>query len=74
MLTARGFVVALKCVPDDVAHRVDSALLRDAAGSADAREGVAAWRDRRPPDFPMRVPDDLPPAYPWWDTDERSDR
>jgi enoyl-CoA hydratase/carnithine racemase len=51
------------------AHRVDSALLLAVAGAADAREGVAAWRDRRPPAFPMRVPTDLPAAYPWWDDD-----
>ena len=25
-----------------------------------------------PPDFPMRVPDDLPAAYPWWEPDEWS--
>jgi enoyl-CoA hydratase/carnithine racemase len=48
-------------------HRVDSALLFAAASSADAREGVAAFRDRRAPKFPLRVPTDLPAAYPWWD-------
>ena len=46
------------------AHRVDSALLLAAATAADAREGVAAFRERRTPDFSMRVPDDLPAAYP----------
>ena len=54
------------------AHRVDSALLLAAAAAPDAREGVAAFRDRRVPDFPMRVPNDLPAAYPWWDADEWS--
>ena len=52
------------------AHRVDSALLLALATAPDAREGVAAFRDRRPPNFSMRVPDDLPAAYPWWATDE----
>ena len=42
------------------AHRVDSALLLAAATAPDAREGVAAFRERRAPEFPMRVPDDLP--------------
>jgi enoyl-CoA hydratase/carnithine racemase len=54
------------------AHRIDSALLLSAATAADAREGVAAFRDRREPEFPMRVPDDLPAAYPWWEPDEWS--
>jgi enoyl-CoA hydratase/carnithine racemase len=52
------------------AHRVDSALLLTAAAAPDAREGVAAFRERRAPEFPMRVPNDLPPAYPWWEPDE----
>ena len=54
------------------AHRVDSALLLAMATAPDAREGVAAFRDRRRPDFPMRVPDDLPAAYPWWEPEEWS--
>ena len=43
-----------------------------AAAAPDAREGVAAFRERRAPDFAMRVPDDLPAAYPWWEPDEWS--
>jgi enoyl-CoA hydratase/carnithine racemase len=54
------------------AHRIDSALLLAAAAAPDAREGVAAFRDRRVPEFAMRVPDDLPAAYPWWEPDEWS--
>jgi enoyl-CoA hydratase/carnithine racemase len=56
------------------AHEIDSALLLAAAGAPDAREGVAAFRERRAPQFPMRVPDDLPAAYPWWEQEERSPR
>jgi enoyl-CoA hydratase/carnithine racemase len=52
------------------AHRVDSALLLSAATASDAREGVAAFRERRTPDFSMRVPDDLPAGYPWWEPEE----
>ena len=54
------------------AHRVDSALLLALATEPDAREGVAAFRDRRAPEFSMRVPDDLPAAYPWWEPEEWS--
>ncbi len=48
----------------------DAALLLGAANAADATEGVAAFRDRRRPDFKMRVPDDLPATSPWWEPDE----
>jgi enoyl-CoA hydratase/carnithine racemase len=54
------------------AHAVDSALLLAAAAAPDAREGVAAFRERRGPEFPMRVPQDLPPTYPWWEPEEWS--
>ncbi len=54
------------------AHAVESELLLAAAVAPDAREGVAAFRERRTPTFPMRVPADLPPTFPWWDQDERS--
>ncbi len=54
------------------AHRIDSALLLAAATAPDAREGVAAFRERRAPEFSMRVPDDLPAAYPWWEPEEWS--
>jgi enoyl-CoA hydratase/carnithine racemase len=54
------------------AHLVDSALLLAAASAPDAREGVAAFRERRAPEFASRVPNDLPPTYPWWDADEWS--
>jgi hypothetical protein len=54
------------------AHRIDSALLRALATGADAREGVAAFRERRSPSFPSRVPDDLPDAFPWWEPDSWS--
>jgi enoyl-CoA hydratase/carnithine racemase len=53
------------------AHLVDSALLRARAGADDAREGVAAFRERRAPAFAMRVPDDLPAAYPWWEPEPK---
>jgi len=52
------------------AHRIDSALLLEAATSPDAREGVAAFREHREPAFAMRVPADLPAAFPWWEPEE----
>ncbi len=69
----RQLVWRMLTVPSPAeAHRVESVLLRSAAASADAREGVGALRERRPPEFPLRVPDDLPATYPWWQPDEWS--
>jgi enoyl-CoA hydratase/carnithine racemase len=52
------------------AHRVDSALIDALGGGADVREGVLSFLQKRPPDFPDRVPADLPAAYPWWEDPE----
>ena len=49
------------------AHRVDSALIDALGRGADVREGVVSFLEKRPPAFPGRVPDDLPPPYPWWE-------
>jgi enoyl-CoA hydratase/carnithine racemase len=54
------------------AHRVDSALLLALANGDDAREAVAAFKERRAPAFATRVPDDLPDVYPWWTPEQWS--
>jgi enoyl-CoA hydratase/carnithine racemase len=48
------------------AHRVDSRAMFSRGASADAREGVTAFLEKRPADFPDRVSRDLPPFFPWW--------
>ena len=51
--------------PDPVqAHRIES-LAMFYASIGEGIEGVAAFREKRPADFTGRVPDDLPPFYPW---------
>lgn len=52
------------------AHIIESRLLHDRKLSADMREGVAAFLEKRPPAFPDRVSADLPSSFPWW-TEER---
>jgi hypothetical protein len=34
--------------------------------SADAREGVSAFLEKRPARFALRPSADMPPFYPWW--------
>ncbi len=48
------------------AHELDSRALADRGGSADAREGVTSFLEKRSPRFPDRVSSDLPRFYPWW--------
>jgi enoyl-CoA hydratase/carnithine racemase len=49
------------------AHRVDSRAIQARGRSADVREGVGAFLEKRPPRFPDRVSADLPDFFPWWD-------
>lgn len=49
------------------AHRVESRAIAERGAAADAREGVAAFLEKRPPQFPDRVSADMPASYPWWD-------
>ena len=48
------------------AHRVDSKLIYEMGRSADAREGVTSFLEKRPAHFTMRPSRDMPPVYPWW--------
>lgn len=46
--------------PLEQAHRLESRMLQVMGGSADAREGVTAFIEKRPARFPMRVSSDMP--------------
>jgi enoyl-CoA hydratase/carnithine racemase len=52
------------------AHRIDSRVIHARGRSADAREGVTSFLEKRPPAFPDRVGRDMPPFFPWWDEPE----
>ena len=50
-----------------LAHRVDSRGILVRGASADAREGISSFFEKRPPRFPLRVSADLPDIFPDWD-------
>lgn len=49
------------------AHRVDSRSIQARGQSADAREGVSAFLEKRQPVYPDKVSTDMPDFFPWWD-------
>lgn len=48
------------------AHRVDSRAINSRGASADAREGVVSFLEKRAPHFPGKVSDGLPDVFPDW--------
>ena len=50
-----------------LAHRIDSRAIQARGQSADAREGVSSFLDKRAPVYPNTVSGDMPDFFPWWD-------
>ncbi len=48
------------------AHITDSRAIQSRGASADAREGVSSFLEKRPPSYPNRVSSDLPDPYTNW--------
>ncbi|HEX3834371.1 MAG TPA: crotonase/enoyl-CoA hydratase family protein [Solirubrobacteraceae bacterium] len=53
-----------------LAHRADSRAMFARGQSADAREGIAAFLEKRPAQFPDDVSDGLPDVFPGWTAPE----
>ena len=52
------------------AHKIDSRGIHYRGRSADSKEGVTAFLQKRDAQFPNTVSADLPEFYPWWDKPE----
>jgi enoyl-CoA hydratase/carnithine racemase len=54
------------------AHKLDSRAVWERGRTADAKEGVLSFLEKRPAAFPMKVTSDMPSFYPWWEEREFS--
>lgn len=52
------------------AHKIDSRGVRAMGASADAKEGVASFLEKRPARFTLSPSRDLPEFFPWWEERE----
>ena len=65
---ARQMLWRLSAAPHPMyAHRIDSRSIQARGQSADVREGVGAFLEKRKAVFPDRVSADMPGFFPWWD-------
>jgi enoyl-CoA hydratase/carnithine racemase len=53
-----------------MAHRIDSRAIQARGQSADAKEGVTSFLEKRQPVYPNKVSTDMPEFFPWWDEPE----
>lgn len=49
------------------AHKIDSRGIFERGRSADVREGVMSFLEKRPPKFSDAVSKDMPAFFPWWE-------
>jgi enoyl-CoA hydratase/carnithine racemase len=49
------------------AHKIDSRAIWSRGRTADAKEGVMSFLEKRPASYPDRVSSDMPDFFPWWD-------
>jgi hypothetical protein len=48
------------------AHKIDSRGIYSRGASADVKEGVASFLEKRPPRFANTISKDMPSYFPWW--------
>ncbi len=49
------------------AHRVDSKAIYRLSRADDAKEGIASFLEKRAPQYPGKVSEDMPDFFPWWE-------
>ena len=49
------------------AHKIDSRGIFERGRSADVKEGVMSFLEKRPAKFPDKVSKDMPAYFPWWE-------
>ena len=49
------------------AHKIDSLGMYHTGKSADAREGIESFLEKRAAKFPLQVSKDMPAFFPWWE-------
>ncbi len=49
------------------AHKIDSRAVYALGKSGEAVEGIKSFFEKRPPEFPGKITEDMPDFYPWWD-------
>ena len=64
----RQMMWRISAMPDPMyAHRIDSRAIQSRGRSADAKEGVSSFLEKRKPVYPCKVSSDMPDFFPWWD-------
>lgn len=49
------------------AHKIDSRAIYRLSRGKDAKEGIASFLEKRTPQYPGKVSEDMPDFYPWWE-------
>lgn len=49
------------------AHKIESRAVYARGASADAKEGVVSFLEKRPANYPCKVSKDMPSFFPWWE-------
>ncbi|MBX3508583.1 MAG: crotonase/enoyl-CoA hydratase family protein, partial [Parvibaculum sp.] len=49
------------------AHKIDSRAIYARGASADAKEGVMSFLEKRAANYPCKVSQDMPSFFPWWE-------